>query len=72
MVTRTQKATALVGFKLGPWHKTDGDAGNGDPGTIVDGATSAIVTVVGPDCVWICCPFSVGGGCPAPGSDQCL
>ena len=71
-------ATALSGFILGsaPWHNTDGDSGSGEQGTLSgSGATqesAAVVTVSGggsKDCVWICCPFPDGSGCPS--TDQC-
>jgi hypothetical protein len=57
-------------FALGPWHHTAGDTGAGDPGT-VSGGTSTASVVVGNTaaCVWICCPFANGTGCPA--TDQC-
>jgi len=61
-------------FELGPWHHTDGDMGAGDPGTVtgtgVNAESSTIVTVGGnSSCVWICCPFVGGTGCPT--TDQC-
>jgi hypothetical protein len=68
-------ATALTGFKLGtaPWHRTNGDQGSGEQGTIVgqgSAATStATATVSGAKCVWVCCEFAAGGGCPA--TNQC-
>jgi hypothetical protein len=69
-------ATALAGFELGPapWHRTDGDAGSGDLGTVTgtgqaaSSATSVTVAAT-PACVWVCCPFTGGTGCPA--TDQC-
>jgi hypothetical protein len=59
-------------FILGDWHHTDGDtSGAGDPGTVVGAMTSAKVMVSGTasKCVWICCPFTNGTGCPT--ADQC-
>ena len=63
-------ATPLGGFKLGDWHHTSGDTGNGEPGMISGGASKAKV-VVGASgaCAWICCPFLNGSGCPT--TDQC-
>ncbi len=61
-------ATALAGFILGegPWHDTNSPgAPTGDPphsDTTVDVTTGA-------DCVWVCCPFPDGSGCPT--ADQC-
>jgi hypothetical protein len=65
-------ASPLSGFILGstPWHDTDGDTGNGDPGTVANGASSTTETPTGTtDCVWVCCPFTSGSGCPT--TDQC-
>jgi hypothetical protein len=69
-------AVALSGFQLGttPWHDTDGDTGSGEQGTVTgtgQTASSATTETVGDtdDCVWVCCEFSGGGGCPA--TDQC-
>ncbi len=69
-------ATALSGFILGsaPWHDTDGDTGSGDPGTVTGSGQSAknsTTETVGSsnDCVWVCCPFTNGSGCPT--TDQC-
>jgi hypothetical protein len=64
-------ATALSGFKLGatPWHRTDGDQGAGEQGTLAGDASAATVTVNGPACVWVCCEFANGGGCPS--DNQC-
>jgi hypothetical protein len=64
-------------FALGPapWHHTVGDAGSGDPGTIVGtGATATSTTVVTfggqtHACVWVCCTLADGAGCPT--TDQC-
>ncbi len=69
-------ATALQFFELGPapWHDTAGDMGQGDPGTVTGSGASAVdstTVVVGatPKCVWVCCPFDDGTGCPT--TDQC-
>jgi hypothetical protein len=59
-------------FELGPapWHDTAGDTGSGDPGTMAGGTSSTTVAVNADTCVWVCCPFSPGGGgCPT--ADQC-
>jgi hypothetical protein len=71
-------ATALVDFELGPtpWHDTAGDMGQGDPGTVTGTGQSAVdstTVVVGdtPKCVWICCPYTDGDGCPPADQDQC-
>ncbi|HTR53807.1 MAG TPA: hypothetical protein VMJ10_24100 [Kofleriaceae bacterium] len=51
-------ATPLSGYELGaaPWHDTDGDTGSGDPGTVVDGASTTTITVAATaKCVWVCC-----------------
>ncbi len=69
-------AVALTGFILGPkpWHDTAGDTGAGDPGTVTgtgqaaSSATTAVVSATG-KCVWVCCPFTNGTGCPT--TDQC-
>ncbi len=65
-------AMALVGFELGgaTWHDTAGDHGAGDPGTVTGSGQSATssTTVVAngsATCVWACCPFSNGSGCPS-------
>jgi hypothetical protein len=69
------KATpASSSFMLGAWHHTDGDTGAGDPGTVTGtGATATSTTTVtlagASKCVWICCPFTSGTGCPT--TDQC-
>jgi hypothetical protein len=66
----TLDATATTGFKLGLWHHTNGDTGSGDPGTVTSGDSKATVTVpTTKNCVWVCCPFTNGTGCPA--TDQC-
>jgi hypothetical protein len=74
--TEQLAATALPNFELGPapWHDTAGDNGDGDPGTVTDGGMFAVnsTTVVVGDaatCVWVCCPFDDGVGCPT--TDQC-
>ena len=68
--TITLKATALSGFILGDWHHTNGDSGAGDPGTVAGGMSTAMVTVgSAATCVWVCCPFTGGTGCPS--TDQC-
>ncbi len=70
-------AVALSGFILGPkpWHDTAGDTGTGDPGTVTgtgQAASSATTVVVGASgkCIWVCCPFTNGTGCPV--TDQCM
>jgi hypothetical protein len=63
---------ASASFILGDWHHTDGDtSGAGDPGTVSGSMTTAKVMVSGTasKCVWICCPFTNGTGCPT--ADQC-
>ena len=67
---------ASASFELGPtpWHDTAGDSGTGDPGTQVGtgtNATSGTTVTVGTSakCVWACCPFTNGTGCPT--TDQC-
>jgi hypothetical protein len=74
--TEQLAATAVLNFELGPapWHDTVGDKGDGDPGTVTGSGASAIdsTTVVVGDaatCVWVCCPFDDGVGCPT--TDQC-
>ena len=70
-------AVALSGFQLGtkPWHDTAGDTtGMGEQGTVTgtgQSASSATTVVVGASgkCVWVCCEFTGGGGCPT--ADQC-
>jgi hypothetical protein len=69
-------AVAETGFQLGttPWHDTDGDTGGGEQGTVTgsgqsaSSATTATVATT-PACVWVCCEFTGGGGCPV--DDQC-
>jgi hypothetical protein len=66
----TLDATALSGFELGDWHGTAGDTGSGDPGTVSGGQSQAKVIVSGSSaCVWVCCPFTDGTGCPT--TNQC-
>jgi hypothetical protein len=67
---------ASATFEIGPttWHDTAGDTGTGDPGTLAGtGAaeTSSTTVTVGTTakCVWACCPFANGTGCPTV--DQC-
>ena len=63
-------ATPLTGFELGPapWHDTDGDKGSGELGS-PPGQTTETLGTTTPDCVWVCCPFTTGMGCPT--TDQC-
>jgi len=74
-ITLVAKAASAT-FVIGPttWHDTAGDTGTGDPGTIAgSGAatTSSTTVTVGATakCVWACCPFANGTGCPT--TDQC-
>ena len=67
---------ASATFKIGPttWHDTAGDTGAGDPGTLAGTGTtetsSTTVTVATTaKCVWACCPFANGTGCPT--TEQC-
>lgn len=63
---------ASSSFILGDWHHTDGDtAGTGDPGTVSGAMSTAtfMTSASGAACVWICCPFTSGSGCPV--TDQC-
>jgi hypothetical protein len=67
---------ASATFMIGPttWHDTAGDTGAGDPGTLAgagaDETSSTTVTVgTTAKCVWACCPFANGTGCPTV--DQC-
>lgn len=64
-------ATAHVGFELGDWHHTDGDTGTGDPGTVSGAMSTAtfMTSASGTACVWVCCPFTGGAGCPT--TNQC-
>jgi hypothetical protein len=64
-------ATPLSGFELGLWHHTDGDTGTGDMGVVSGGMSTASLTApgTGTACVWVCCPFEGGAGCPT--IDQC-
>jgi hypothetical protein len=60
-------------FEIGttPWHHTDGDMGNGDPGMINGMTSTAMVNATGASkCVWVCCPFANGTGCDGI-PDQC-
>jgi len=64
------------GLQLGAplWHDTDGDTGNGDPGTITGAppmeTSSTTVTASGSTkCAWVCCQSALNGTCPA--IDQC-
>jgi hypothetical protein len=57
-------------YILGKWHHTVNDLGSGDPGTVVGTVSRTSVNVGStPACVWVCCPFSNGTGCPT--TDQC-
>lgn len=69
MVAAPANATFILG--PAPWHHTAGDAGSGDPGSVANGMSTATVTVAAgtTKCVWICCPFTDGTGCPT--ADQC-
>jgi hypothetical protein len=73
--TTSVSAAPLTGFELDPngtWHGTDGDTGSGDMGTISNGTSTANVTIVSgttTKCVWACCPFTGGTGCPT--TNQC-
>jgi hypothetical protein len=64
-------AKAGAGFILGktPWHDTVGDMGSGDPGVVTGMTSEALVKTPDHTCVWVCCPFPDGTGCPA--TDQC-
>ena len=67
-------ASPLTGFKLDAnmWHHTTGDTGGtGEAGTVTGttSATTATVVAGSAKCVWVCCPFTSGGGCPT--TDQC-
>lgn len=71
----TLTATAATGFILGRdmWHHTDGDTGRGEAGSVLNGVSTAMVTVgASAKCVWVCCPFPDGSGCdPDLLGDQC-
>jgi hypothetical protein len=61
-------ATANSGFELSAssWHDTD------NAGTIANGTDTSSITVTAGEstkCVWVCCPFTGGTGCPT--TDQC-
>jgi len=68
---------ASAAFQLGtaPWHHTTGDTGSGELGTVTGSgasaksSTSAAIIAGAPKCVWVCCEFAGGGGCPT--IDQC-
>jgi hypothetical protein len=64
---------ASSSFALGSdmWHHTDGDTGSGEAGTVSGTTSTARVTVstTASKCVWVCCPFTNGTGCPT--ADQC-
>ena len=65
-------ATAVSGFQLGNWHHTTGDTGSGDPGTVSGGMSTAHYmsgTASAGACIWVCCPFPGGAGCPT--TEQC-
>ncbi|HEV8246595.1 MAG TPA: hypothetical protein VGP93_12540 [Polyangiaceae bacterium] len=47
------------------WHHTDNDAG-----TQVAGVSSTTKSLSSDACIWVCCPFTNGTGCPV--SEQCL
>ena len=78
-ITTTRNDLPLVGtaasaaFKIDAmmWHHTNGDTGSGEAGTVSGTMSTATVTVTaGVDkCVWVCCPFTNGTGCPT--TDQC-
>jgi hypothetical protein len=68
-VTATPISTTFI---LGDWHHTDGDTGTGDPGTVSNNLSTAMVTVgTTSKCVWICCPFANPPGTGCPTTDQC-
>lgn len=74
-ITLVAKAASAT-FEIGPttWHDTAGDTGAGDPGTLAGSGpteTSSTTVTVGSTakCVWACCPFANGTGCPTV--DQC-
>jgi hypothetical protein len=66
---------ASASFKIDSmmWHHTNGDSGGGEGGTVGGGGTMSTATVTvtaGTNkCVWVCCPFTNGTGCPT--TDQC-
>jgi len=65
-------APSSATFELGPrpWHDTSGDTGSGDPGHVIGSAsTTTVVVGASEKCVWACCPFTNGSGCPT--TDQC-
>jgi hypothetical protein len=65
---------ASASFKIDSmmWHHTNGDSGSGEAGTVSGAMSTATVTVTAGanKCVWVCCPFTSGTGCPT--TDQCL
>jgi hypothetical protein len=68
-------ATANPSFELGtdPWHDTDGDTGNGDPGTVSGTANNTTIKITAGEaakCVWVCCEGQ-NGDPPCPSTDQC-
>jgi len=69
LVATAASATFVIGPNM--WHHTDGDTGTGDSGTVAGSMSTATVTVqaTASKCVWVCCPFANGTGCPT--ADQC-
>jgi hypothetical protein len=72
----TLTATPILGFELGPapWHGTTGDRGTGELGSVigVDPSATSTATAIASGtstCVWACCPFPDGTGCPP--TSQC-
>lgn len=64
--------SASFALGSGMWHHTDGDtAGSGEDGSVSGMTSTATVTVTAgtAKCVWVCCPFTNGTGCPT--TDQC-
>jgi hypothetical protein len=70
-VVTLREAPASSSFILGLWHHTDGDTtGSGEPGTLAGGQSMTTATIsTASACVWVCCPFTNGSGCPS--TDQC-
>ncbi|HEY4119438.1 MAG TPA: hypothetical protein VGM56_16335 [Byssovorax sp.] len=72
-------ATAHGGYELGstPWHRTDDDTGDGDPGTRSgsgqDEKSSATISLSYTSgdavCVWVCCETAGQADCPT--TDLC-
>ncbi len=67
-------------FVLGSdmWHHVDGTTGDtgisgSQSGSGLTATSTASITITSAGaCVWVCCPFSTGGGCdPALIGDQC-